>query len=415
MNNMNIINILGVNITKENNNEILKKIHSFLAGDISRYIVTPNPEIILKTSKDEELFYILNNADISLPDGMGLKVASLFLGNILKRFTGSDLTNHLLKYSEDNNLKIAILNWRGGLSLKGDISKSIKDKFPKLNFYIEDIDREGKLINFEKLNTFAPDILFSTLGSPWQEKNIYHTKDKINNLKLSLAVGGSFDFITGKKIRAPKIFRLLGFEWLWRLLIQPNRIKRIYNATFVFMFRFLIWRFVRPFQYRPNVACLLFKKDKVNAEGREGALGHNNLIKILMVCRNEKEEHWQIPQGGTDGEPLNVAGARELREELGTNKFRKIASYKSLYKYLFPASFKSKYNTPAKMVEGYKGQKQGLFIAEFFGKDDDIKINFWEHTDWKWVDIDDALSVVHPLRKKSLEIYLNKLRKIYET
>ena len=423
---MNKINILGVNITKENNNEILKKIHSFLIGNSPKYIVTPNPEIILKTKHDEELFYILNNADISLPDGIGLKLAGFFMGQNLKRFTGSDLTNHLLKYSEENNFKIAILNWRGSLSLSSDIKKSLSKKFPKLKFSIQDIDRGGELINFQKLNNFSPDILFSALGSPWQEKNIFHSKNKITNLKIALAIGGSFDFITNKTKRAPKVSRVIGLEWLWRLFIRPSdktrrfkwssKLKRIYNATFVFMWKFFIWRFIHPLMYRPNVACLLFKKEKVyprgmiNAEGREGSLGQNNSTKILIVRRNEKEEHWQIPQGGTDGETLDIAGARELREELGTDKFRKIASYKTLHKYLFPAGFNSKYNAPANLIEGYKGQKQGLFIAEFLGHDNDIKINFWEHSDWKWVDINEALETVHSIRKESLKIYLEKLK-----
>ncbi len=410
---MNIINILGVNITKENRDVILKKIHSFLSGEKARYIVTPNPEIILNAHDDEELFYILNHADISLADAMGIKIAGLFMGRHIKRFTGSDLTNYLLEYSEKNNIKIAVLNWRGGLSLASDIEESLEKKFPKLKYYIKDIDRKGELIDFEKLNNFSPDILFSTLGSPWQEKNIYHSKDKIKNLKLALAIGGSFDFVTGKKIRAPKIFRLGGFEWLWRLIIQPSRIKRIYRATIVFMCHFFIWRFLHPHMYRPNVACLLYKKEKISLSNkRESDLGQNKSVKILIVRRNENEEHWQIPQGGTDGESLKKAGERELREETGTKNFRFVATHKNLFRYTFKPGYVSKFNTDASDIEGYKGQKQGLYIAEFLGKDSDIKINFWEHKEWKWVAIDDALDTIHPIRKESLKIYLEKLKNL---
>ncbi len=396
---MKIINILGVNITNENNDTILKKIYSFFNESKAHYIVTPNPEIILKTKNDEELFYIINNADLSLPDAMGLKISALFLGKNLKRFTGADLTNTLLDYSEKNNYKVAILNWRGGLSKKEDIKKSLQKKYPKLNFYIQDIDREGKLVNIEKLNQFSPQLLFSTLGSPWQEKNIFHIKDKIKSLKIALAVGGSFDFIAGKKIRAPWIFRRVGLEWFWRLLMQPDRIKRIYNATFVFIYNFLVWRFIHPHKYRPNVACLLYKKE-------------NDSIKILLVKRNEENDHWQVPQGGTDGETIDKAGEREMREELGNNKFEKIASFNYLYKYKFPDNFNSKYNAPANLIEGYKGQKQGLFIAQFTGEDSDIKINFWEHKDWMWADIKEVTRIVHPMRKESMTIYINKLNKL---
>ncbi|MFA7377895.1 MAG: WecB/TagA/CpsF family glycosyltransferase, partial [Patescibacteria group bacterium] len=59
------------------------------------------------------------------------------------------------------------------------------------------------------------------------------------DVNLALGVGGTFDFITGKKRRAPRLFRYLGLEWLWRLIIQPKRIKRIWRATVVFMYKVL--------------------------------------------------------------------------------------------------------------------------------------------------------------------------------
>lgn len=387
------INILGVNIHKVQKDEILKKIHHFLSEDKYRYLVTPNPEIILKTKEDEELFYIINHADLSLADGMGLKLAGFIMGKNIKRFTGADLTIELLKEAEEKGLKIAILNWRGGLSRKSDIEIALKNKFPKLICHIQDIDRAGKTIDKKALNNFQPNMLFSTLGSPWQEKNIYYLKDKIKNLKLALAVGGSFDFITGRKKRAPLFFRRTGFEWFWRLLMQPSRIKRIYKATFVFSFKFLFWRFVHPLLYRPNVACLLYKKEA-------------GKIKILLVERVGDKNHWQIPQGGTDGESLGKAGAREMREELGNNKFRKVLVKKNVHKYRFPENFMSKYNFPAKFPEGYKGQKQGLFVAEFLGGDSDIKINFWEHSAWRWVELERVVDEVHPLRKRAMEKFV---------
>jgi len=395
------INILGINISDASKEEILMKIYSFLEDSKTRYVVTPNPEIILNAHKDEELFYILNHADLSITDGTGIKFAGLFMNKNLKRFTGSDLTKDLLNYSEKKKYKVCILNWRGGLSSEEDIKKSLQKKYPNLKFLVQDIDREGTLINFKKINNFSPDILFSTLGNPWQEKNIYHSKDKIKNLKLALAVGGSLDFITGKSLRAPLLFRKIGLEWFWRLLRQPKRIRRIYNATFVFMYNFLIWQFIHPLLYRPNVACMLFKN---TSKG----------IKIFIVKRNGEDNHWQLPQGGTDGESLKKAGSRELREEAGTTKFRSVRTFKNLHKYLFDPKYTSKFNIHANKVEGYKGQKQGLYIAEFIGVDNDIKINYWEHSDWKWVDLKDFVEALHEVRKKAAKIYLKKLKKTFD-
>ena len=131
--------------------------------------------------------------------------------------------------------------------------------------------------------------------------------------------------------------------------------------------------------------------------------------KILLVERRDESGHWQLPQGGTDGESLAQAGSRELREELATNKFKKVAIFPNLWQYEFGSKL-SKFGVPAKSVWGYRGQKQGLFIAEFLGCDDDIKINFWEHRNWKWVRLQDLAKEAHPVRREAYRIYLNKFK-----
>jgi len=76
-----------------------------------------------------------------------------------------------------------------------------------------------------------------------------------------------------------------------------------------------------------------------------------------------------------------------------------------LYKYKFDKKI-------GKGFDGYKGQKQGLVIAEFFGNDSDIKINFWDHSNWKWVDNKNLIQEVHSLRKQSAKIFLDKFSKL---
>ncbi len=77
------------------------EIKKYLKGDKSIFITTPNPEIILASQKDEEFFYILNQADLSLPDGFGLKLSTLLLGKKIRRQTGSDLTIEILRISRE--------------------------------------------------------------------------------------------------------------------------------------------------------------------------------------------------------------------------------------------------------------------------------------------------------------------------
>lgn len=394
--------ILGIKLNNLNEEELMEKISSFIESDKSHYIVTPNPEIILSAGSDEEFFYILNKADISLPDGFGLILAARLFGKKLKRLTGSDTTPKILKLAEEKGKKVMILNRSDGLSSPEEIKESISKKFPKLNFQILNVSRDKNLSsdNLEKINYYGPAIIFSTLGFPYQEKQIYHNLNKIPSLRLAIGVGGSFDYLSGKINRGPKIFRRLGLEWFWRLINAFNyknsgkRIKRIFKATIVFMFKVLKVRFTEPFLYRANVTNLLYRR-------REGK------IEVLVVERSDEDNHWQLTQGGTDGESLAKAGARELREELGTDKFIAKATFKNVYCY--------KYNkdgigtTVSRNYKcEYKGQRQGLFIAEFTGEDSDIKINFWDHQNFRWVDINQLSDFVHPCRKAGVIKFLEK-------
>jgi len=127
-------------------------------------------------------------------------------------------------------------------------------------------------------------------------------------------------------------------------------------------------------------------------------------VKVLLAERRHPAGDWQLPQGGTDGEDLITAGTRELREEIGTRKFKPVACFKNLYKYKFGG-------TPSR-ISGHKGQRQGLFIAEFIGKDEDITINFWDHCAWRWVDLDKVADEVHKYRREATKIFIDKFKSI---
>ena len=390
--NDNKLNIFGIEIDTLSRVAVLARARRFLSDGRQHFIVTPNPEILLGASKDEELWYILNQADLSIPDGIGLKFAALMSGVNLERIAGADLLQDLLQLAVEQKLKVVVLNWRAGLSNADEIKAAVQKKYPGFEIAVFEIEQAGKGIDYEAINSFAPALLFVTLGSPYQEKVIYHQLPKLSTVRLAMAVGGSFDFLTGKRPRAPCWLRLIGLEWLWRLAIQPSRWRRIYRAVLVFPHKFLRWKFVLPFLYRPNVACLLYKQD---SEG----------YKIFIVERVDKKGHWQLPQGGTRAESLMEAGARELREEIGNDKFRPIIAFPNLYKYDFSAGM-GKYKI--QRYTGYRGQRQGLFIAQYLGYDDDIKISFFDHTAWRWMAAEKLVESVYPERQASTKIFLEK-------
>ncbi|MBI2459283.1 MAG: WecB/TagA/CpsF family glycosyltransferase [Parcubacteria group bacterium] len=396
---METVNILGINVNTFTKKQVLAKIQEFLTDGRQHQIVTPNPEIILKAAgHDEELFYILNKADLAVPDGVGLKIAGWLMGADLSRITGADLVKDILQLAQEQGRRVAIFNWQAGLSGAEVIKQALADKYPNLQALALDIDQQA-VIPEDKLKPvkeFKPEIVFCTLGAPYQEKFIFYNLAKLPSVKIGIGVGGAFDFLSGRIKRAPKILRLIGLEWLWRLIKQPRRWQRICNAVIVFPLKFFLWRFILPWRYRRNVACLLYKPE-------------NGKFKILIVERADESGHWQLPQGGTDGENLVKAGSRELREEINTDKFKTVAVFPKINAYKFGEQI-SRYGVSAKLASGYRGQKQGLFIAEFTGSDADIKVNFWEHSTWRWVQAEKLAEAVHSFRQPAAKIFMEKFR-----
>lgn len=421
---MDKINILGINISTLNKKEILEKIEQFLfvpsatdgADGKQHQVVTPNPEFLIAAANhDEEFFYILNKADLAIADGFGLILAGWMMGAKIKRIAGVDLIYDICALAEKKGKSVYLIGGKGGVAEKA--GENLKIKFPDLKIagaekgleigewllkkgeWIKGKEKNSELLG--RINQTGADIIFAALGHPKQDKWIFHNLGKMPSVKIAMGVGGSFDFIAGKIRRAPRFMRFLGVEWLWRLIIEPWRWKRIFAAVIIFPYKFFFWKFVLPHFYRPNVVCLVYKKEGDN-------------FKILLVARSDQPNHWQLPQGGTDGENIADAGKRELAEELGINNIKIKKSCKNIYKYEFGDKL-GKYGVKKKTIMGYKGQKQSLVIVEFLGGDKEIKINFWDHSAWKWVDSENLVNEVHPVRREAAKIFLEKFKNLQIT
>jgi N-acetylglucosaminyldiphosphoundecaprenol N-acetyl-beta-D-mannosaminyltransferase len=238
--------ILNVKIDNVSNKEALKKVIEFLQ-DGQHIITTPNPEMILDAQNDGDLKNILNQADLALPDGFGLILASKFLRQPLKeRISGVDFMQDICALAEEMRKSVFLVGGKNGVAAKA--AASLVKKYPQLKiadaeseglewqiknnkWYIEP-DRNHELI--EHINVSGPDIIFVAFGHNKQERWIAENLTKIPSVKIAMGVGGAFDFIAGMVSRAPVWMRKIGLEWFWRLLKQPWRIKRIFNAIIVF-------------------------------------------------------------------------------------------------------------------------------------------------------------------------------------
>ncbi len=379
------IKILGVKVSLLKREAIMKEIEALVEGEKKYLITTPNPEFLLESRKDEEFLHILNKASLALPDGFGLKLAGWFKGVNLERFTGADLCKKLLSLAASKHWPVAVINWHAGLSGKDDIAQTLKRLYPELKFLIKDERRGDYVFDISDLKHFQPKIIFSTLGAPYQEKLLIRLLPR-TSAKLGIGVGGSFDYLTGKAQRAPKLLRSLGLEWLWRLALAPRkRLRRIYRAVAIFPLVFFKEEVFRRIFYRPNVVGWLFKDDEV-----------------LLVDANEgdDEHHWKLPSGGVEAdEGKQEALMREMAEELGTVDFEILKQFDNIYKYKWPAEYRL----------GYKGQRQTLFILKYNGRKNVINLSN-ENKGFKWVKITDLLNETEPIRRGAYALYLQKFK-----
>ena len=236
--------ILEIKIDNLSLEEVLEKIKAFLNDNKQRYITTSNPEFIIKAQKDEEFKKILNEADLNIPDGIGLILASfLFKKRLKERITGVDLMKIICSKAPENNWPIFLFGAGPGVAKKAAVKLREKHKRLEIDgssrsdffkrFALKKSDASQKNLNSDLLRK-SPLILFVALGSLKQEKWIKNNLKRMPNVKLAIGVGGAFDFISGRVKRAPEFMRKIGLEWLWRLIIQPWRIKRIFNSVFIF-------------------------------------------------------------------------------------------------------------------------------------------------------------------------------------
>lgn len=225
--------ILGVRIDSINMSGVMEKIAGFLTSPNQHHIVTVNPEFIMEAVKNEKFKEVLNQASLSICDGVGLVLAS---GGRLKRVTGVDLSLELLQ-GKISAAKIFLL---GGAM---ENARLLMDKYPGhvvgaqtggiVNAKTWLLDNNEIII--KKINDSRANIVLVGFGQVKQEMWINQNLHKLPNIKVAIGVGGTFDYLSGKVRRAPKILRSLGLEWLFRLLIQPQRIGRIFNATIKFL------------------------------------------------------------------------------------------------------------------------------------------------------------------------------------
>jgi N-acetylglucosaminyldiphosphoundecaprenol N-acetyl-beta-D-mannosaminyltransferase len=221
--------ILRIWVDAVNMEQALDKVSEFVEnGERPHVIFASNPEKTFSVPRNPFLYEMFRKADLLIPDGIGMVIASRLLHGIkLNRVPGCELMQNICELSARKGYKIFIYG------AKDDVSKlaveHLEKRFPDIRIvgrsdgYVPD-EKMDELL--ERINESGAQILFLALGSPKQEQWISKYQSRLKNIRVCQGIGGTLDVLSGKVRRAPGVYCYLGLEWFYRLISEPKRLTR---------------------------------------------------------------------------------------------------------------------------------------------------------------------------------------------
>ncbi len=206
----------------------------------SSYVCVSNVHMTIEANDSYDFLNIVNEADITTPDGMPLAKAIKFLYGINQdRVAGMDLMPSLMKECE--NKKKTIFFFGSTDNILGIIKSKAKKEFPNLVFEsysppFKELNESEKSDIISRINSCNPDFVFVALGCPKQEKWMFEHKGKVKSCMIGF--GGAFEVYADVKDRAPKWMQDYSLEWLYRFAQDPKRLWKRYlytNSKFVLL------------------------------------------------------------------------------------------------------------------------------------------------------------------------------------
>lgn len=278
------IKILNVQFDACTRDEAIARIFDAVknrSNETGKQISTPNPEMLLCALNNKDFQDALNGSWLSIPDGIGILWAATFQKsqfcakprflclkalfsllfavvhpksirkNFTERVTGVDLMESICAISKTEKYPMFLLGAKTGIAEKA--KTMLETKYHGINI-VGTFSGSPEEDDFPAIQALIaetrPVFLFVAYGSPKQELWIAKHLRKLPSVKIAMGVGGAFDFIAGVRQRAPKWIQKMGVEWLYRLIQEPSRVRRIYNATIKFPLTIILQRKLPPLPRR---------------------------------------------------------------------------------------------------------------------------------------------------------------------
>ena len=241
--------ILGVHIDVTNLEKASRTIGEWIDRRQKAYVCIAPVSTIMDCQRDSSYRDVVNNSQMTTPDGMPL----VWLGKLkgkkdISRTYGPDLLQTLCELSEAKGYRHYFYGGNEKTNLL--LIHRLKERFPHLNIagswappFRETGEREEESV-LKKINDAQPDILWVGLGSPKQDFWMAQHRDPLN-VPVMIGVGAAFDFLAGVKRQAPRWIQSAGLEWLFRLGCEPRRLWKRYligNTLFVYLLCLNWWQ-----------------------------------------------------------------------------------------------------------------------------------------------------------------------------
>lgn len=189
-------------------------------------IVTLNAEMTMAALADPRLGAVIQAAELVIPDGAGVVWALGRQGHRVRRSPGIELAHRLLRHAADHGWRVALVG--ASPAVMAHLRQSLGEALPGLQLVLTSdgyLRPEAWPELEQRLLSAQPDLVLAALGVPRQETWIHGLAGRRSGLWMG--VGGSFDVWAGTKKRAPGWMRALSIEWLYRLVQEPSRWRRM--------------------------------------------------------------------------------------------------------------------------------------------------------------------------------------------
>ncbi len=224
---MDATRVLGVRVDCVDMPAALRRIEELVDAGGHHLVATVNPEFVMRAHGDVEFARVLESADLCLPDGSGVVWGARRHGCAIRApVAGVDLIPPLAALCARRGWRMFLLGAAEGVA--ADLAATLKADHPGLDVthHAGSAEPASDDVTVALIVAHRPHILLVAFGAPKQEMWIDRAGGRAG-APVAIGVGGSFDYLTGRVSRAPLWMRRAGLEWLFRLVRQPWRLKRM--------------------------------------------------------------------------------------------------------------------------------------------------------------------------------------------